>query len=140
MIPLACRRIPVRYRNILTTGKKNNDIASIAKGLVSRSLSSSMREKNVADDGGSIASVPMTPDPFVETGLEHQSVSLKPKERVAGYLNRILNARVYEAAIETELEHAKNLSAVCPITIGLMRLAASYIYYSSRYCNMRFRF
>jgi hypothetical protein len=44
--------------------------------------------------------------------LEYQPVLLNSKEHAVGYLSRILNARVYEAAIETELQHAKNLSAV----------------------------
>jgi hypothetical protein len=29
-----------------------------------------------------------------------------------GYLGRILNAKVYDVAVETELQHAKNLSVV----------------------------
>lgn len=41
-----------------------------------------------------------------------QPVLLNSKEHAVGYLSRILNARVYEAAIETELQEAKNLSAV----------------------------
>jgi hypothetical protein len=43
---------------------------------------------------------------------ELKPVLLNPKEHVVGYLSKILNARVYDAAIETELQHAKNLSAV----------------------------
>ena len=43
---------------------------------------------------------------------ETQPVLLNSKEHAVGYLSRILNARVYEAAIETDLQHAKNLSAV----------------------------
>jgi hypothetical protein len=39
-------------------------------------------------------------------------VLLNSKEHVVGYLSKILNARVYDAAIETELQHAKNLSTV----------------------------
>jgi hypothetical protein len=39
-------------------------------------------------------------------------VLLNAKEHAVGYLSRILNARVYEAAIETELQEAKNLSTV----------------------------
>ncbi len=39
-------------------------------------------------------------------------VILDSKEHVVGYLSKILNARVYDAAIETELQHAKNLSTV----------------------------
>jgi hypothetical protein len=37
---------------------------------------------------------------------------LNAKEHAVGYLSKILNARVYEAAIETELQEAHNLSAV----------------------------
>ena len=43
---------------------------------------------------------------------EIKPVLLNAKEHAVGYLSRILNARVYEAAVETELQHAKNLSAV----------------------------
>ena len=39
-------------------------------------------------------------------------VLLNSKQHVVGYLSKVLNARVYEASIETELQHAKNLSAV----------------------------
>lgn len=41
-----------------------------------------------------------------------QPVLLDAKEHVVGYLSRILNARVYEAAVETPLQYATNLSAV----------------------------
>jgi hypothetical protein len=43
---------------------------------------------------------------------ELKPVLLNSKEHVVGYLSKILNARVYDAAIETKLQHAKNLSAV----------------------------
>lgn len=43
-----------------------------------------------------------------------QPVLLNAKEHVVGYLSRILNARVYDVCIETELQHARNLSAVRP--------------------------
>jgi hypothetical protein len=39
-------------------------------------------------------------------------VLLNSKEHAVGYLSKILNARVYDAAIETELQEAKNLSTV----------------------------
>ncbi len=39
-------------------------------------------------------------------------VLLNAKVHAVGYLSKILNARVYEAAIETELQFATNLSAV----------------------------
>jgi len=38
-------------------------------------------------------------------------ILLDSNKHAIGYLSLILNARVYEAAIETELQHAKNLSA-----------------------------
>ena len=43
---------------------------------------------------------------------EATPVVLDSKEHVVGYLSKILNARVYDAAIETELQEAKNLSHV----------------------------
>jgi len=43
---------------------------------------------------------------------ETTPVLLNAREHAVGYLSKILNARVYDAAIETELQHAKNLSAV----------------------------
>jgi len=42
--------------------------------------------------------------------MEYKPILLNAKEHAVGYLNRILNARVYEAAVETELQHAKNIS------------------------------
>lgn len=43
---------------------------------------------------------------------EQKPILLNAKEHAVGYLSKILNARVYEAAIETELQEAKNLSTV----------------------------
>lgn len=43
---------------------------------------------------------------------ENRPILLNSQEHAVGYLSRILNARVYEAAIETELQEAKNLSSV----------------------------
>ena len=45
-------------------------------------------------------------------GEEGKPVLLNAQEHVVGYLSKILNAQVYDAAIETDLQHAKNLSAV----------------------------
>eukprot|EP00536_Pseudo-nitzschia_multiseries_P009856 jgi/Psemu1/201919/e_gw1.287.42.1 len=61
---------------------------------------------------------------FESAGPSHdvdQPISLDGSERVVGYLNRILNARVYEAAIETDLQHAKNLSSHLKNTVLLKR-------------------
>ena len=44
-------------------------------------------------------------------------VLLNSHEHAVGYLSKILNARVYEAAIETELQEAKNLSSVCHLEL-----------------------
>jgi len=44
--------------------------------------------------------------------MEYKPILLNANEHAVGYLNRILNARVYEAAIETELQYAKNISSV----------------------------
>ena len=46
---------------------------------------------------------------------ETKPILLNSKEHAIGYLSQILNAKVYEAAIETDLQHAKNLSAVSDI-------------------------
>ena len=66
--------------------------------------------------------------PVVEEDHLHHSttttdkpVLLNAKEHVVGYLSRILNARVYDAAIETELQHAKNLSNLLKNTVLLKR-------------------
>eukprot|EP00956_Cyclotella_meneghiniana_P034832 scaffold108513_cov23-Cyclotella_meneghiniana.AAC.1 len=40
---------------------------------------------------------------------------------MCGYLNKILNAKVYDVAIETELQHAKNLSKLLNNTVLLKR-------------------
>ena len=49
--------------------------------------------------------------PSDEKGVEIP-VLLNSKKHAVGYLSKVLNARVYEASVETELQHAKNLSAV----------------------------
>lgn len=49
---------------------------------------------------------------FPSTDGEGKPVLLNAQEHAVGYLSKILNARVYDAAQETELQHAKNLSAV----------------------------
>jgi hypothetical protein len=51
--------------------------------------------------------------PSSQNQEEGQPLLLNAKEHAVGYLSRILNARVYEAAIETELQYAANLSSVC---------------------------
>jgi len=48
-------------------------------------------------------------------------VLLNSKQHVVGYLSRILNARVYDAAVETDLQQAQNLSNHLKNTILLKR-------------------
>lgn len=50
-------------------------------------------------------------------------VLLNAKAHAVGYLSKILNARVYEAAVETELQFATNLSTVSTVTFFLLRKA-----------------
>lgn len=49
---------------------------------------------------------------FPASDADSTPVLLNSKEHAIGYLSKILNARVYEAAIETDLQRAENLSAV----------------------------
>mmetsp|Transcript_6132 Transcript_6132/g.17499 ORF Transcript_6132/g.17499 Transcript_6132/m.17499 type:complete len:581 (+) Transcript_6132:154-1896(+) len=52
---------------------------------------------------------------------EQKPILLNAREHAVGYLSKILNARVYEAAIETELQEAKNLSTHLKNNIFLKR-------------------
>ena len=49
---------------------------------------------------------------FPVSSEESHPVKLNSHEHAVGYLSKVLNAMVYDAAIETELQHATNLSAV----------------------------
>jgi hypothetical protein len=53
-----------------------------------------------------------------DEGSASKPVILNAKEHAVGYLSRILNARVYEAAVETELQEAKNLSTVSNFAVN----------------------
>ena len=115
MISNAFRRVTTRSRNIaVATGQVNDYIAR------SRLFSSSLREKTETNGefiGGTsaseVVSYPATDNSSSEDNVEYEKpVLLNSKEHVVGYLNRILNARVYEAAVETDLQYAENLSTV----------------------------
>jgi hypothetical protein len=106
MISRTFRRVSIRSRNILvTTGQTNDYIAGVANTFHPRSFSASTLASEVI-------SYPVTATPSPNKNVENKPVLLNSKEHAVGYLNRILNARVYEAAIETELQYAENLSAV----------------------------
>ena len=67
-----------------------------------------------------------TTAPYIQAGEEVVQFNEKPillnkNEHAVGYLNKILNARVYEAAIETPLQHAVNLSEHLQNTVLLKR-------------------
>jgi hypothetical protein len=62
------------------------------------------------------------------SAVENQPILLNAKEHAVGYLSRILNARVYEAAIETELQHAKNLSAVSAATMVMTYFVPTLVF------------
>jgi len=77
-------------------------------------------------DDAEFISFPPTSDDADQKGIESQPLLLNAKEHVVGYLSRILNARVYDAAVETDLQHAKNLSTV--------RLRAMPVSFVGTYC------
>ena len=64
---------------------------------------------------------PQKQSEFVSFPEEGKPVLLNSQQHVVGYLSRILNARVYDAAVETELQEAKNLSSHLKNTILLKR-------------------
>lgn len=76
-----------------------------------------------------------TPSSNSDDAVEEQPILLNAKEHAVGYLSRILNARVYEAAVETELQHAKNLSAVRgKIRFFTLQMAYLSTHLSSFFC------
>eukprot|EP00560_Eucampia_antarctica_P007129 CAMPEP_0197823400 /NCGR_PEP_ID=MMETSP1437-20131217/726_1 /TAXON_ID=49252 ORGANISM="Eucampia antarctica, Strain CCMP1452" /NCGR_SAMPLE_ID=MMETSP1437 /ASSEMBLY_ACC=CAM_ASM_001096 /LENGTH=621 /DNA_ID=CAMNT_0043422541 /DNA_START=247 /DNA_END=2112 /DNA_ORIENTATION=+ len=82
---------------------------------ISSSSSSSIISGDVGD--GSVMEVIS----FPSSSEEEHPVLLNSQEHAVGYLSKILNAKVYEVAKETELQHAKNLSAVLNNKVMLKR-------------------
>ena len=62
-----------------------------------------------------------------DEGSELKPVILNAKEHAVGYLSRILNARVYEAAIETELQEATNLSTVSNFLLIMLEVGFFFL-------------
>jgi len=131
MLSHTLRRVsPRSFRSIFTIGENNDYIAAIANIYRPRSFSSSICETTDTNNGetttksaSEIISFPITANPSgemktardlhsLDNEMEDKPILLNAKEHAVGYLNRILNARVYDAAIETELQHAINLSSV----------------------------
>jgi hypothetical protein len=67
-------------------------------------------DKN-GDSTAEVVSFPSSTDGN-STVANSKPIILNAKEHAVGYLGKILNAKVYEAAIVTELQEAHNLSAV----------------------------
>lgn len=59
------------------------------------------------DEGGDLG-------PRPDTGGETSSLLMPSEKYPVGYLSKILSAKVYDAAVETELQEAENLSSVSP--------------------------
>ena len=66
---------------------------------------------------------------------DSKPVLLNAKEHAVGYLGKVLNARVYEAAIETELQEAKNLSAVRPGILAFVQTSVTVGQFLERKSN-----
>ena len=125
-------------RLVLTRGKKQLTAASSVRNYKSSSLedysedprvdigsaqlstaaalSASSSNQYAFDEEGNVSSefvsFPAVDRNSTDYNMETRPVLLNAKEHAIEYLSKILNARVYEAAIETDLQHAKNLSAV----------------------------
>jgi len=107
-----------------------NSARVLASFSILRAKSSSAAETNEVDDKGAVYEYSLQKDggchrddeeviKFPKVDKENPAynavetpVLMNAKEHAVGYLSRILNARVYDVAIETELQHAKNLSTV----------------------------
>jgi threonine dehydratase len=127
MISHTFRRMSLRsFRVVGTVDRKLRNDWNITGMPVTNHrvpFSSSPCEVDEIDgEASEVVSFPSTGSPSSnQSKVEEQPVLLNSKEHAVGYLNRILNARVYEAAIETELQHAKNLSAQLKNTVLLKR-------------------
>jgi hypothetical protein len=111
---MICRRPKSSLSSSLENNESITTIDSAVEEMVAypttpSSISSSTSNfSSSANGSGGVARDLRSPD----NEMEYKPILLNAKEHAVGYLNRILNARVYEAAIETELQHAKNLSNV----------------------------
>ena len=125
-----------------TVSTERSVLASLSSGMTTREKSSSLEsytENPIGGEGGTETGANDGCHPYVfpfdENGdaknetsevisfpavdrdsptynSETMPVLLNSKEHAIGYLSKILNARVYEACIETDLQRAKNLSAL----------------------------
>jgi threonine dehydratase len=100
---LACRMIPMASQS--TTAEQVEDEPAVKYAL--NPQGEVVKDAELIDFPGSSPG--------------QKPILLNAKEHVVGYLSKILNARVYDVAIESELQHAKNLSAHLKNTVLLKR-------------------
>lgn len=108
---MICRRPKSSLSSSLENNESTTTIDSAVEEMVAYPTTPSSSTSNFSSSvngSGGVARDLRSPD----NEMEYKPILLNAKEHAVGYLNRILNARVYEAAIETELQHAKNLSNV----------------------------
>eukprot|EP00980_Cylindrotheca_fusiformis_P018485 scaffold6124_cov122-Cylindrotheca_fusiformis.AAC.4 len=94
-----------------TTAESDDDETSL------RSYAFDKNGESIAEVVSFPASTDLTKYPVADS----KPVILNSKEHAVGYLGKILNARVYNAAIETELQAAKNLSTLLRNNVFLKR-------------------
>jgi hypothetical protein len=92
--------------------RENSRASLLSQSVRSNSYKSSSKCSSSSSLAASSANE-LVDFPAVDGGTK--PILLNSKEHAIGYLSKILNAKVYEAAIETDLQHAKNLSAVSDI-------------------------
>jgi hypothetical protein len=109
------QNVPMRPKSSSSVEDESSEQAATAAGAAAASdkYQYPLNENGDAPPRNSeVISFPAVDKSSPAYNSELKPVLLNPKEHVVGYLSKILNARVYDAAIETELQHAKNLSAV----------------------------
>lgn len=103
-----------RSRLIVQSSRLLSQVKNASKKPTLKNFKSTI----AVSDSDECSSYPSKTSEILEFATSHNGdsemtpVLLDAKEHVVGYLSRILNARVYDAAIETDLQHAKNLSSV----------------------------
>ena len=111
MLSSSARQLSRKFlaRNFVESGLLSNSLTNRFKSTSAQEAEDEYLERKdgVATD---VVSFPVSSGDSDDT--ESQPILLNASEHAVGYLSRILNARVYEAAVETELQEAKNLSAV----------------------------
>jgi uncharacterized protein YajQ (UPF0234 family) len=93
--------------NILRSAKHTRSLVrkiSLCNNVAANSTAVRFKSSYPVQD---VVTFPSSTEPDHET-----PVLLNSKEHAVGYLSKILNARVYDAAIETQLQDAKSLSMV----------------------------